>query len=400
MDRTGYDIFWLAEHHFHPKVLVHPAWCMRALHLCHLTRNPPDSVRFNIAAMWHPLRMAKDFATVDWLTVGRVRVRGSGSATHPRRSEAFGPPLLDQPPPRAVRGGRSIQLQSFNQRAFSRQGKHYTIPAAVPYRCSISGDHPGAAPERCRSSAGSRWSASPRAIDFMAKHDIPRIIVGARRRWSPREGGPTLPGGPPRAGREGSRARPLHRSRSTSRQRRPGNQSHPVLRGTFKMFAPLGFVPGLTPSRSSGRAPSGRVGEHAAPCARGFKRDWLDRPAGAHTRSAHGYPAQVPRARGRQRRSSGGHPQAVILEQLERLLGIGWGSCRPSRARLRSQHRDLTASRRRTIEEAACPLVVRFACPSTLPRRLVRISRICAELSHAVGDSIGATGSATGVRNQ
>ncbi|HET8530822.1 MAG TPA: LLM class flavin-dependent oxidoreductase, partial [Methylomirabilota bacterium] len=73
MDRTGYDIFWLAEHHFQregyeciPNVL------MLALHLCHLTRNIRIGCGFNIAPMWHPIRMAEDFATADWLTGGRV----------------------------------------------------------------------------------------------------------------------------------------------------------------------------------------------------------------------------------------------------------------------------------------------------------------------------------------
>ena len=46
MDRTGYDTFWLAEHHFQregyeciPNVL------MLALHLCHITRNIRDWLR-------------------------------------------------------------------------------------------------------------------------------------------------------------------------------------------------------------------------------------------------------------------------------------------------------------------------------------------------------------------
>ena len=86
MDRTGYDIFWLAEHHFQregyeciPNVL------MLALHLCHLTRNIRIGCGFNIAPMWHPIRMAEDFATVDWLTNGRV-VFGVGRGYPDRKS--------------------------------------------------------------------------------------------------------------------------------------------------------------------------------------------------------------------------------------------------------------------------------------------------------------------------
>jgi alkanesulfonate monooxygenase SsuD/methylene tetrahydromethanopterin reductase-like flavin-dependent oxidoreductase (luciferase family) len=55
MDRTGYDTFWLAEHHFQregyeciPNVLL------LALHLCHITKNIKIGCGFNVAPMWHP----------------------------------------------------------------------------------------------------------------------------------------------------------------------------------------------------------------------------------------------------------------------------------------------------------------------------------------------------------
>src|SRR5256884_101475 len=81
MDRTGYDTYWLAEHHFQregyeciPNVL------MLALHLCHVTRNIRIGCGFNIAPMWHPIRMAEDYATVDWLTRRPVGFIGGGAA--------------------------------------------------------------------------------------------------------------------------------------------------------------------------------------------------------------------------------------------------------------------------------------------------------------------------------
>ena len=96
MDRTGYDTFWLAEHHFQregyeciPNVL------MLALHLCHLTRNIKIGCGFNITPMWHPIRLAEDYATVDWLTGGRV-IFGVGRGYHTREVETFGSPLMDQ----------------------------------------------------------------------------------------------------------------------------------------------------------------------------------------------------------------------------------------------------------------------------------------------------------------
>ena len=85
MERTGYDTLWMAEHHFQregyeclPNVLL------TSLHLSHLTRRLRLGCAFNVAPMWHPLRLAEDFATVDRLTGGRVIFVWAG-ATIPAR---------------------------------------------------------------------------------------------------------------------------------------------------------------------------------------------------------------------------------------------------------------------------------------------------------------------------
>ena len=66
LDRCGYDTFWPAEHHFQregyeclPNVLL------LALDLAHQTKRLKMGCGFNIAPMWHPLRLAEDFAAVD-----------------------------------------------------------------------------------------------------------------------------------------------------------------------------------------------------------------------------------------------------------------------------------------------------------------------------------------------
>jgi len=180
MDRTGYDIFWLAEHHFQregyeciPNVL------MLALHLCHLTRNIRIGCGFNIAPMWHPIRMAEDFATVDWLTNGRV-VFGVGRGYHTREVDTFGSPLLDQAANRELFEEQvEIVFKAFNNAAFSHEGKHYTIPARVPYRGYDLKDltlvprpvHPVECWQPIQ-------SATPRGLDFMAKHGIKGLIGG------------------------------------------------------------------------------------------------------------------------------------------------------------------------------------------------------------------------------
>ena len=67
---------------------------MTAVHLSHLTENIRLGCGFNIAPMWHPLRLAEDYATADILTNGRV-VFGVGRGYHTREVEVFGPPMLE-----------------------------------------------------------------------------------------------------------------------------------------------------------------------------------------------------------------------------------------------------------------------------------------------------------------
>ncbi len=174
MDRTGYDTFWLAEHHFQregyeciPNVL------MLALHLCHVTRNIRIGCGFNIAPMWHPIRMAEDYATVDWLTNGRV-LFGVGRGYHTREVETFGAPMLDQDANRELFEEQvDIIFKSFNERAFAHQGKHYTIPPPVPYR-------------------GYEVRPAGARLHGQARHQGAHRR-GRRGRWGQRQGGPGLP---------------------------------------------------------------------------------------------------------------------------------------------------------------------------------------------------------------
>jgi len=86
MDRMGYDTFWMAEHHFqHEGYECIPNVLMMALHLAHVTRRIKIGCGFNIAPMWHPLRLAEDYATADILSGGASPL-ALGAATTPARS--------------------------------------------------------------------------------------------------------------------------------------------------------------------------------------------------------------------------------------------------------------------------------------------------------------------------
>ena len=181
MDRAGYDTFWMAEHHFQPEGYeCLPNILLLSVHLAHLTRNIKLGCAFNIAPMWHPLRLAEDFATADILTRGRV-IFGVGRGYHNREVETFGSPLLDQAANRELFEEQvEIIFKAFNERSFCHRGKYYDIPPRVPYRGYELEEitlvpRPRNRPVEC-------WQpiqgATQRGLDFMAKHAIKGIIGG------------------------------------------------------------------------------------------------------------------------------------------------------------------------------------------------------------------------------
>src|SRR4051812_16282607 len=181
MDRSGYDVFWLAEHHFQREGYeVIPNILMLAVHLAHLTDRIKFGCGFNIAPMWHPLRLAEDFATADYLTRGRV-VFGVGRGYHTREVETFGAPMLDPDANRALFEEQiEIIFKAFNEQSFAHQGKHYTLPPQVPYRGYELKEltlvpRPLNRPVECYQPV---VSASQRALDFMARMGIKGVIGG------------------------------------------------------------------------------------------------------------------------------------------------------------------------------------------------------------------------------
>ncbi len=181
MDEHEYSILWLAEHHFqHEGYECIPNIMMVAVHLAHLTTRLRIGCGFNITPMWHPLRLAEDFATADILTGGRV-VFGVGRGYHSREVETFGSPMLDAEANRALFEEQvDILMKSFHSERFTHRGQHYTLPPAVPYRGYELRDltlvpRPLRQPVEC-------WqpvvSASARGLDFMMKHRIKGLIGG------------------------------------------------------------------------------------------------------------------------------------------------------------------------------------------------------------------------------
>ena len=186
LDRWGYGTFWMAEHHFQPEGYeCLPNLLMLNVHLAHLTERVKFGCAFNSAPMWHPLRQAEDFAMAEILTNGRV-IFGVGREYHTREGETFGAPMLDADANRELFEEQvEVILKAFNEESFSHHGRHYTIPPNVPYRGYDLKEitlvpRPVHRPVEV-------WqpivSASPRGIDFMAKHGFKGIFF-----WSESNG--------------------------------------------------------------------------------------------------------------------------------------------------------------------------------------------------------------------
>jgi alkanesulfonate monooxygenase SsuD/methylene tetrahydromethanopterin reductase-like flavin-dependent oxidoreductase (luciferase family) len=84
--------------------------------------------------MWHPIRLAEDYAMADIVTDGRV-VMGIGRGYHTREVETFGAPLLDAQANRELFEEQlELLLKCFNEDAFHHKGKYYECPPPVDYR--------------------------------------------------------------------------------------------------------------------------------------------------------------------------------------------------------------------------------------------------------------------------
>jgi alkanesulfonate monooxygenase SsuD/methylene tetrahydromethanopterin reductase-like flavin-dependent oxidoreductase (luciferase family) len=135
MDDLGYYCLWTAEHHFqHEGYEVFPNLILLGTWLATQTRQLKFGCAFNVLPMWHPLRLAEDYAMADVMTGGRI-VFGVGRGYHTREVETFGAPMLDNRANQELfEEQMEVVLKAFNEESFSHHGRHYQIPPAVPYR--------------------------------------------------------------------------------------------------------------------------------------------------------------------------------------------------------------------------------------------------------------------------
>jgi alkanesulfonate monooxygenase SsuD/methylene tetrahydromethanopterin reductase-like flavin-dependent oxidoreductase (luciferase family) len=301
---------------------------MLFVHLAHLTENIKFGCGFNITPMWHPLRLAEDFATADILTQGRV-IFGVGRGYHSREVESFGNPstAIDNEANRELFEEQvEVILKAFNNRSFSHHGKNYDIPPPVPYRGYELEEitlvpRPRTLPVEC-------WqpvvSASQRQLDFMVKHGIKGIIGGGAA-----AGGATdrvLEAWRDTIFRETGRETALgtdlvigYTIHLADSEQKAIEEARTFFQENMKMFGPLGFVRGLTEEQLSALGnPSLAPGAGLPTLEQAVEAgSWLCGPPELVTEKLQKIQESYPGLEEINVGSVVGTPEKVILEQLE-----------------------------------------------------------------------------------
>ena len=327
MDGTGYDALWLAEHHFQREGYeCIPNILMLGLHLAHATERIKFGCGFNITPMWHPLRLAEDYATADILTGGRI-IFGVGRGYHTREVEAFGAPMRDGDANRDLFEEQvDIIFKAFNEPAFTHRGTHYELPPRIPYRGYELEEmtlvpRPRRLPVEC-------WqpivSANQRGLDFMAKHGIKGLIGGGAASGGANEQvvaqwRDTLAA----HGRETELGEDLMVGFSVhiaDTQEKAIGEARRYFEENMKMFAPLGMVRGLSDEQIEATADPNKAPGAGLPTIEDAVKagSWLCGPPESIIEQLHDVEQRFPGLTHVNVGSVIGTPQSVILEQLER----------------------------------------------------------------------------------
>ena len=135
MDNLGYYCMWTAEHHFQREGYeVFPNLILQGVHLAGITKQLKFGSGFNVVPNWHPIRLAEDYAMADIMTKGRL-IFGVGRGYQSREVETFGSPVIDNDANKELfEEQMEIIFKCFNEDSFTHEGKHYSLPAHVPFR--------------------------------------------------------------------------------------------------------------------------------------------------------------------------------------------------------------------------------------------------------------------------
>ena len=269
IEELGFQEFWMAEHHFQPEGYeAIPNLIMLGLYLSTQTEKLKFGCGFNIVPMWHPLRLAEDFAMADVLSKGRI-IFGVGRGYHTREVETFGAPMLDSDANRELFEEQlEVIVKAFSHEKFSHHGKHYHLPPEVPYR-GYQLKELTLVP-RPITQPVDIWqplvSANPRGIDFMAKMGIKPLIAN-NPPAALEEKLTMLQSARAKYGRETSLGEDMalgFRIFIAETKEKAIKQARPYFEEAMKFAGPLGVMP-LTPEQNESVVNKGRTAGVALP---------------------------------------------------------------------------------------------------------------------------------------
>jgi alkanesulfonate monooxygenase SsuD/methylene tetrahydromethanopterin reductase-like flavin-dependent oxidoreductase (luciferase family) len=328
MDRLGYNTLWAAEHRFQREGYeCIPNLLMLFVHLAHLTERIKFGCGFNVTPMWHPLRLAEDFAMADHLSGGRI-IFGVGRGYHSRECETLGAPstaLDDEGNRELFEEQVDIIFKAFHNRSFSHHSTRYDIPPRVPYRGYELAEitlvpRPRHVPVEC-------WqpivSASQRGLDFMARHGMKGIIGGGAAAGGATDRVMTAwRDALARVGRETELGTDLaigYTFHIAETEHQAIAEARPFFEENMKMFAPLGFVRGLTAEQVAAIADPRRARSAGLPTLEQAVEagSWLCGPPALIIEKLQHLQDRYPGLQAINVGSVIGTPKTVILEQLE-----------------------------------------------------------------------------------
>src|SRR3984893_11008141 len=178
MDDLGYYCLWTAEHHFQREGYeCLPNLIQLGLWLATQTRHLKFGCAFNILPMWHPIRLAEDYAMADIVTDGRI-IMGVGRGYHTREVETFGAPLIDAQKNRELFEEQlELLIKCFNEESLQHKGKYYECPPAVEYRGYRLADITVVPRPKHLPVDIFMPIASGKTIDLMARHDLKAMVT-------------------------------------------------------------------------------------------------------------------------------------------------------------------------------------------------------------------------------
>ncbi len=137
-EALGYDIAWIAEHHF-SNLSLSPSPLMTLAHLAGVTERIGLGTGVAVLPLYQPMRLVEEIAYVDILSGGRLHLGiGSGSQNH--ESRGLGTDLAEA---RACfEEVLDILEMAFDQGRVAHEGRHFQIPETVLSLRPVQTPHP------------------------------------------------------------------------------------------------------------------------------------------------------------------------------------------------------------------------------------------------------------------